>query len=216
MAGICFVFGCSHPRQPVDSRSIVIYPGRGVPDLCEVGMSLSALRKKNATTTHGSYKINGMRFILVPSLGAVVPIEKRDKSVRSITFNTAPFDNPEPVRMKLDTPFRGTLEPGVSFAEMDVDVDEVTKALGEPAHTFVLPSSPQPEDYPTPQYIEEVQAAGSWFYRHPSIDTLMYFHRGITFSFKSNSVMRFTVSEPTEGRTTAFTVPSEGAPSSVQ
>src|SRR4051812_25217615 len=68
------------PARITDTSRIVVQPGRGIPKVCEIGMSFEEVMQATGdASTHGLYdrdrwslkRLTQERFVLVPSLGVI-------------------------------------------------------------------------------------------------------------------------------------------------
>jgi hypothetical protein len=175
-----------------DSSTLVAQPGRGIPKVCEVGMSFADLQKATGdASTHGLYdrdrwslkKLTHERFVLVPSLG-VIGVPERKGALPLLTFYVQPYDSSITIRgLTVTNPFRGRLGSQLSFSNHIVSRKEVETAFGPVTQDLTnyadfssLPDKTQPFSFRGEQ--------------------LIYGRLGLDFYLKTNVVTGFSVYKP--------------------
>lgn len=192
--GCTILWGCS--PQPIirDSSKLVVVPGRGITNLCEIGMTLKQLRAATRdVSTHGIYdgewswrRFTGSRHAIIRSLGAIAPIEN-DKKLAIICFHVIPKTDGTTVRgLSVTNPFRGKIGDKLSFNDGPVSRNEVESQFGTINQVITNNSDA----------ISLANEGKAFLYKMPGGREIIYCTRqGITFELKSNIVASFTVSK---------------------
>lgn len=121
------VLGCSRYRIH-GTENLTITPGVGISNLVEVGMPLLEVRRNV-----GNVIEDGYGQAMAPSLGAVMGLAGKDKTVVNVTFffDTTHYASSSPVRCL--TPFRGHVAPRLSFSSgRSVSYEDVLTVFGKP------------------------------------------------------------------------------------
>jgi hypothetical protein len=193
------LYGCGKSAGPTpriaDRSKIVVQPGRGVPKVCEVGMSFAEIRKATGeASTHGLYdrdrinlkRFTHGRFVLVPSLG-VIGIPEQKGVIPLLTFYVQPHDSSITMPgLVVTRPFRGSIAGGLSFSNHVVNRKEIETAFG--VVTQGLTSSTQS--------LDSLDKTRPFFNRRGSHETLYYHHLGLSFDLENDTVTSFSVSKP--------------------
>ena len=198
LSALCLTLssGCSKstgtaPRI-TDSSTLVVQPGRGIPDVCEIGMSFAELQRATGdATTHGMYdrerwsfkKLTHDRFVLVSSLG-VVGVPEQKGVLPLLTFHVQPYDSSATIPgLVVTQPFRGHLGSHLSFSNRIVSREDVELAFGA-----VTQSLTNFADFPRlPDTNQPFSFRG---------EKLYYRRLGLIFTLKSNTVTDFSVYRP--------------------
>jgi hypothetical protein len=196
VGGLAGTSGCGKATgttaRIADSSIVVAQPGRGIPGVCEVGMSFAELQKATGdASTHGLYdrelwslrRVTHERFVLVPSLG-VIGIPEQEGALRRLTFYVQPHDSSISIPgLVVTRPFRGSLGNRLSFSNGNASRKEVEEAFGPVTQDITnyadfakLPDKNQPFSFRG--------------------ETLHYIRLGLDFDLKSNEVTAFSVYEP--------------------
>ena len=196
---LCIVVasGCSKstPIRITDSSTIVVEPGRGVPKVCEVGMSFSEIKEAIGDgSTHGLHdrdrwslkRLNQERFVVFPSLG-VIGVPESKGGLPLLTFYVQPYDSSiSSPGLSVTRPFRGRLGSHLSFSNHVVSRREVEIAFGVVTQGLTNSS----------QSLDHLDKAQPFFSRRGNEEDLYYHHLGLRFSLKDNAVTSFSVCKP--------------------
>jgi hypothetical protein len=190
-------FRCSKstPTRITDTSTVVVEPGRGIPKLCEVGMSFSQIKRAiGEGSTHGLYdrdrwnlkRLTQEKFVLFPSLG-VIGVPEQKGGLPLLTFYVQPYDSSiTSPGLTVTRPFRGRLGSHLSFSNHVVSRREVEVAFG--VVTQGLTNSSQSLDH-----IDKTQP---YFNRRGNEEELYYYHLGLRFSLRDDAVSSFSVCKP--------------------
>jgi hypothetical protein len=141
---ICvLISGCGKSAGPspaiTDTSKLVVQPGRGIPKVCEIGMSFNDVRKVTGDASkHGIYdrdrfslrRLTQEKFVLVPSLG-VIGVPERKGSLPLLTFYVQPYDSSITIPgLKVTNPFRGSIGTNLSFSSNTVSRKDVEMNFG--------------------------------------------------------------------------------------
>jgi hypothetical protein len=195
------VVGCHPSLEPVDTSDLVVQPGRGITNLCELGMSFSEIKQAaGGATTHGIYddslswrRLESWgrgRFACFPSLGAVAPIED-DQPIAMIEFYVQRYRALMVPGLEVRNPFRGSLGESISFKDGSVDRFAIEGAFG----TSSLISTNAAEAL-------QFRKQGQDFVlqRGGGEEEVWYPKKGVAFVLVSNLVMSFQVFKPTTSK----------------
>jgi hypothetical protein len=173
-----------------DNSKIVVEPGRGISNVCEVGMSFAQLEtatgdaRRLALWGESWWSLRQRQlFILVPSLGAT-GIPENKNGLTLFTFHVQPYDSSRTCPgLVVDRPFRGSVGSRLSFSNHIVSRKEVETAFGPVTQELTnyadfsgLPDKTQPFSFRGEQ--------------------LTYARFGLDFYLKTNAVTGFSVYKP--------------------
>ena len=194
LVGGGLVLGCQKSPTAIDNSALVVQPGLGISNFCEVGMTLSQIRRANGkTTTHGIYddslswrRLESWgrgRFVLVPSLAAIAPIGE-NQPVPLIEFYVQPYRAPMIPGLEVREPFRGKLAGDLSFKDRAVGKQEIERAFGSVNQVATNAAEAL-----------EFRKKGSRFTHRISdgVEELWYPDKGVAFLLRSNVVASFQV-----------------------
>ena len=189
-----FWTGCSSSPTVSDNSKLVVHLGRGLPSLCETGMSLSQIgRATHDVTTCAAQdgwipwgRWRSGRFAIIPSLGAVAFLGK-DEPVSHIEFHVRPYRSTTIPALVISRPFMGTVEGGPSFAQGAVPKEDVERCFGK------LPELADKESSAAFRWMSQQPFAWK---RQDGVEEFMYFDKGVTFVIQSNTVTSFRVYAP--------------------
>jgi hypothetical protein len=184
---------CSRKNNPVESRDLVVAPGRGISGLCELGMTPQELKRAGSVVCHSGTdesrwpwpKQNAPLRLLLPSLGAIVYLDSR-RPAALIEFHVQECRMPDLLDVDGARLFRGRIEAGPSFREGPV-TKEAVEALfgrlpGSTGGTFTAMCLDSGRSFC------QTWADGS--------AQMNYFDKGINFCIHSNAVTSFQVYPP--------------------
>ena len=199
VAGSCFVkavvlaalllSSCRQQPEPLTHGAIVVQPGRGVPDVCELGMTLTQLRRLSPGVTVYTLGKRGYRsaaFIVIPSMGAVatIPSGNKRESISCIDFHTKVYEHGAMPGVEIRAPFKGWLGDRLTFSGGPVTSRDVESAFGVVSNSI-------------PNFEDRARAAGDGQpYRWTTpwgTEQLVYIGTGLLFELQSNEVVRFSV-----------------------
>ncbi|MBM3859467.1 MAG: hypothetical protein FJ395_07445 [Verrucomicrobia bacterium] len=176
------LLGCSPALMSARNSPPTVQPGRGVRQVCEVGMTVQQVGKRSTgvTTRAG--------FIIVPSVGAVglIGARKEKERIENITFYATPYVHGVIPGLEIRVPFRGTVDRRLSFEQGGVSRKDVETAFGvisnyAPNLRAIIPFA---------------NAARPYWYNDPVGSEVLYYpNKGIHFNIVSNEVTSFTVFE---------------------
>jgi hypothetical protein len=184
--------GCGRSPQVVHVRDATILPGRGLTNVCEVGMTYGRVSKLfcdsriSKSSEIGRVVGEDSRFLTVPALG-VTGVIQTDDTLSHIMFHTVPFQHPDLRGMRIETPFQGRLGERLDFGKEAVSRANLEAALGTLSH-----GSTNPSDYAALW----VERKPFWISRGSAREDICYENLGVTFMLKSNRVTSFTVYTP--------------------
>ena len=178
--------------QITDTSQTVVEPGRGIPKVCEIGMSFSDIKRATGNAnTHGLYdrkpwnfkRLAQERFLLVPSLG-VIGIPEQNGRLGLLTFYVQPFDSSFTIpSLVITNPFRGNLSSQLSFSNHVVNRQQVEAAFG-----YVT--------WDITNYAELLNAPDKTKPFSVRGEELHYPRLGLSFGLKNDTVTFFSVSKP--------------------
>ena len=182
------VGGCSYPAY-TDTRALTIFPGVGISNVVEVGMTLREIRR----STHDVVVRGSDARVDVPSLGATVSLNARDRVwdvIWDVYFGTnlSPYADSSP---SIAIPsFRGHVAGGLSFAtETGVAREAVIRAFGEPVQSM--------EGTASLHSLQPLLDKGvSVSLREGNFEQLFYPDLGITFQLFRGIVCALAVQHP--------------------
>lgn len=190
----CLMVGCRKAPTILDNSVIVVQPGVGISNLCELGMTFSQIKKRiGGASTHGYYDntfswrrfTDGRRgrFALIPSLGAVAPLGNGEP-VAYVTFFLRPYRDSQFPGLNVLEPFQGKLNNGLSFKDRTVSKVEVEKLFGNVSKVATNAAEGT-----------QLRLKGQRFsyLRGDNSEDLWYPEQGISFNLASNVVTSFQV-----------------------
>lgn len=185
------LMGCGRASRPVESRAVVLQPGRGMTNACEIGMTTKQVaRVFGDTSIHGidaavglSKRTAGSRFMLIPALGAVAVVESDDQ-ISHLSFHTRSYRHPAIAGLMVDEPFRGRLGASLDFGTGRVTRDAVEAAFGK-----LERGSTNAADYGALRLAREP----FWITAGDTDEELWYEKYGVTFTVQSNEVVAFSI-----------------------
>lgn len=213
LVGCGLLSGCQKSPTILDNSNLVVQPGRGISNLCEVGMTFSQIKRATSdASSHGVYddsfswrrlESSGRgRFVLVPSLAAIAPIGENQPTA-FIEFYVSPYRAPLIPGLEVREPFRGKLGSSLSFKDRPVSkmaVENVFGSIGQVATN-------------TAEALE-FRKKGERFIqkRSDAVEEAWYPDKGITFVFESNVVTSFRVFRASETKleTNGTRIPDAG------
>ncbi|HWN94186.1 MAG TPA: hypothetical protein VNT99_04070 [Methylomirabilota bacterium] len=179
-----------------DSSKIVVEPGRGVPKVCELGMTFREIKRATGeATTHGLYdrswslkRLTQERYLLVPTLGVIgIPGEKGGWEL--LTFHVQPYDSSiSSPGLVVNSPFRGSVANRLSFNNRSVSRKEVEAAFGTVTQGSTNSS----------QSLKHIDKTQPFFIRSENVETFYYTQLGLRFRLESDVVTSFGVWKPTK------------------
>lgn len=188
------MLACQKSPKVIDSSNLVIQPGLGISNLCEVGMTFTEIKKATGdATTRGSHYDPFWRrplgtwgrgdFVLVPSLGVIAPIGENQPTA-AIWFYVRPHREPLISGLEIDNPFRGKLGDNLSFKDRPVGKLEVEKVFGSVSE-FATNGA----------HALEFRKKGERFCERlrDSVEELWYPDQGVAFRLTSNVVTSLRV-----------------------
>jgi len=189
---VAIFLGCK--RQPVigDNSKVVVQPGRGIADICEVGMTLKQMQKATRdVTTHGVRdrewfwkRWNVSRHSLIQSLGAIAPIET-DGKIETICFHVVKFDSEVTMKgLSITNPFRGKISDKLSFDRGPINRGEVESQFGRVDHVVTNLWDGVPIAIRGEPFLFQASDGSARIY---------YRHKGIDFEIESNIVTSFWI-----------------------
>lgn len=186
--------GCGRASRPVDSRAVVLQPGRGMTNACEIGMTTKQVAQVFGDTSfHGinedaglSKRTAGSRFMLIPALGAVAVFES-DHQISHLNFHIRSYRHPAIAGLVIDDPFRGRLGANLDFGTGRVTRDEVEAAFGK-----LERGSTNAADYGALRLAREP----FWITAGDTGEELWYEKYGVTFTVQTNEVIAFSIYRP--------------------
>ena len=162
----------------------MVEPGRGVPEVCEIGMSFAEIKRATGEASIHMLKWRDTsRFVLVPSLG-VIGIHEQKDGVRLLTFYVQSYDSSTTAPgLAITNPFRGSLSTNLSFRNGTVSRKEVEAAFG-----LVMQGITNGADFSNlPDKTKPFSVRG---------ETLHYPCLGLSFDLKNDNVESVTVRKP--------------------
>jgi hypothetical protein len=179
--------GCSASHPNTDTSTMVIEPGRGLPGVCELGMTLAQVQNRTPVLIprfRGEAWMKrtwtGGRPVIVPALGVIGSFDS-DKRIKRIMFYVQPYKEAADIfypLISIDQPFRGSVRGGLSFADIPVTKQQVEAFFGK------LPSLTRAEAFQDGQLTNGsvcITSEGGW-------EELRYRNKGIAFIVQSNVV----------------------------
>jgi hypothetical protein len=187
----CLLISCSRKHENMDVSKVVIIPGRGIPGICEIGMSFKELENRNSVVTFTSSDSccwwndwRSGRFALAQSLGAVIFFEGKDMPIRQIDFYVSPYNSVTIPGIQITHPFSGRLADDLQFDKGLVARSEVEKHFGK------LDLVETNAAYFGQRWRAKKPCC---FKRADNVDELWYFDKGVTFIIQSNVVTSFRI-----------------------
>ncbi len=194
LVGCGLVLGCQKPPKVLDNSALVVQPGRGISNLCEVGMTFSQIKSATGgATTHGIYddtfswrRLESWgrgRFVLVPSLGAIAVIGENQPTA-FIEFYVRPYRAPMIPGLDVREPFRGKLGSSLSFKDHSVSKMDVESVFGSGSQVVTTAAAAL-----------DFRKKGERFthQRGAAIEELWYPDKGVAFVLTSNVVTSFQI-----------------------
>ena len=133
LLGLVLLVGCGHQARYPDTSSLAVLPGRGITNVCEIGMTLAQVVSATGDATTYTWLHDGRpwqngRLLFVPSLAATSLVSNRGP-ISEIVFRVQRAELLAGV--EVTTPFRGRLAPSLSFEKGKVSKADVIKHFGE-------------------------------------------------------------------------------------
>jgi hypothetical protein len=186
--------GCNRAPRPTDSRAVMLQPGRGMTNACEIGMTTKQVaRMFGDTSFHGINDDAGLsnrgiesRFMLIPALGAIAVFDEHDQ-ISHLNFHTRNYRHPVITGLVIGAPFRGRLG-----ANLDFGTGRVTRAEVEAAFGNLERGSTNAADYGAMRMAREP----FWINAASGGEELWYEKNGVTFNLRSNEVVAFSIYRP--------------------
>ena len=194
VVGCGLVAGCEKSRRVVDTSVLVVQPGVGISNVCEVGMTFSQIRRAAGdATTHGIYddSVSWRRlesggrglFVLVPSLAAIAPIGENQPTAL-IEFYVRPYQASMIPGLEIREPFRGKLGDRLSFKNRPVSKPEVEGVFGSVGQVAANPAEALEFRKKGERFIQQ---------RGNGVEELWYPDKGVAVVCTSNVVTSFQV-----------------------
>jgi hypothetical protein len=198
MPGLLLLFGCQKAPRITDNSVIVVQPGLGVSNICEIGMSFSQIQRATGDATkHGIYdgswswkrlsSLGRGEFVLVPSLGAVAATGS-DEPVSLVEFYVQPHKEKLIPALEVSKPFRGSLGTSISFKDAAISNQQVETIFGTTSRVATNAA----------EALAFRRSSQSFVHRRGErIEELWYPSAGMAFVLKSNVVTSFQIFKPT-------------------
>jgi hypothetical protein len=189
-----FLLACQKSPTVSDNSSLVVEPGWGISNLCEVGMTFAQLKKAtgDATTRGSHYEPFWKRrletwgrgdFVLVPSLAAIAVIGENQPAA-FITFCVQPYEAKLIPGLEVRRPFQGSLGDKLSFKDRTISRVEVERAFGTVSSVATNGAQALAFRVKGDRFVEQLRDA---------VEEVWYPDHGVAFQFTSNVVTSFTV-----------------------
>jgi hypothetical protein len=186
--------GCNRAPRPTDSRAVMVQPGRGMTNACEIGMTTKQVARVFGDTSFHDIKHeaglsnphSGSRFMLIPALGAIAVFDGDDQ-ISHLNFHTHNYRHPVIAGLVIGDPFRGRLG-----ANSDFGTGRVTRAEVETAFGKLERGSDAAADYGDLRLAREP----FWINAASGGEELWYEKYGVTFNLRSNEVVAFSIYRP--------------------
>ncbi len=196
--GLVFMLGCQKSPTIADNSAIVVQPGVGIANVCEIGMDFSQIRMATGdATTQGIYDgslswrrlaSHGRgRFMLVPSLGAIAAIGI-DESISLVEFYVRPHKEKIVSGLEVSTPFRGSLGKLLSFKDSVVSNRQVETIFGSVTQVATNAAEALVFRRNSQAFVHR---------RGDGVEEIWYPTRGVAFVFETNVVTSFQIYKPT-------------------
>ena len=171
-----------------DSTNVVVEPGRGVSNVCEVGMTYEQIKRAtDDASMHGSA---GSQCVLVPGLGAIANLDNRAR-VESVLFFVRPYDSSSTAPgLVITRPFCGSLGDRLSFGG-PIRKNQIEAAFGEIRQGIT--NSEATISYVS---VDTIKKGEPLFVRHGEKEELYYPQHGLRFVLEGDAVVSFGVSRP--------------------
>ena len=188
---ILITLGCNHDTTVEFGSNLCFEPGLGVRNVCEIGMTLSQIKKGvNSVSTFSSSGKESLlnrwkkgRYALIPSLSAVTFLGT-NQPISIIDVYVVPFESKSIPGLKITQPFIGKIKDGPSFEERDVTRTEVESIYG------VIDCNIQDVN----KSAETLLAQKSYYIeRTDGVVELWYLDQGVAFITESNVVTSFKI-----------------------
>jgi hypothetical protein len=178
--------GCNRPGVGRDNSQMVVTPGLGISNLCEIGMNFTQIQA--ASPDARTYGLGGRigsqnswsdgRFALIPSLGAITFLGTNEP-VGIIEFYVRPDRGGIITGLEVREPFRGRIGSVLDLRDHRVSGQDVATAFGSVAHIAT-----------NAQASIELLKRGECFRlsRTASVEEIWYPQAGIAFVLESNVV----------------------------
>lgn len=199
----CSFFGCNnsvsnHPAVK-DTSEVIVEPGRGVSNICEVGMTFRQIKRANPDArTHGpddsSWKLErliGRRYILISSLSAVGHADENGR-LSLISFYVSPYDSSRTVPgLIISNRFFGRIGTQLSFQSGSVGRNQIEKAFGTVQQGVTNSGGAIARIA-----VDSIRKGEPYIVKQGDTEAIYYPLLGLRFQLKSNAVVSFAVSEP--------------------
>jgi hypothetical protein len=192
------LLGCGRTPTFKDSADLVVQPGVGISNICQLGMTFTELKRQaRGASTHGFFDeefswdwvqaLGKGRLALFPSLGAIAPVQGK-QPIWFIEFHVRQYRHPMIAALRIEAPFRGKVGPNLTFAEGEVSKAQVEQVFGPVS--AVLTNSAEALDYRKQgkSFVEPLNDAEV---------KVWYPKKGISFIVRSNVVILFHIYQPT-------------------
>ncbi len=198
--GLFLFFGCQKAPTITDNSVIVVQPGLGVSNICELGMSFSQIQKATGDATkHGIYDGSWSwkrlsspgrgEFVLVPSLGAIAATGN-DEPVSLVEFYVQPHKEKLILSLEVSKPFRGSVGARISFKDAAVSNQQVEAIFGITSRVVTNAAEALVFRRKRQAFVHG---------RGNGVEELWYPTEGVSFVLKSNVVTSFQIFKPTGG-----------------
>jgi hypothetical protein len=183
--------GCERTGVNWDNSQVAVFPGLGVSNVCEVGMTYRQIQTASPdASTHGLRDRTGNqgswvdgRFALIPSLGAITFLGT-NQPASIIEFHVRPHSGELISGLEVRNPFRGRIGNILSFKDHSVGGQEVEAAWGSVTHTATNDQG----TFDLIRWGERFRLS-----RTASVEEIWYPQAGIAFVLESNVVSSFKV-----------------------
>jgi hypothetical protein len=190
---ICACSNSSRTRSVItESSDVIVEPGRGVTNVCEVGMNFAQIKRATQDATlHTLRHRSDSRCVLVPGLGATANLDDNG-NVQLILFHPVPFDSSGTAPGLLVTnPFRGRLGAQLSFKNGRIGRNQIESAFGGIQQN--LTNSPMTI---TRISVDSIKKGEPVSFRCGNKEEIGYPRLGLGFVLEGDVVTSFGVSKP--------------------
>jgi hypothetical protein len=190
---ICLAMASCSPGVQCDPLpEWTVFPGVGIPNVCQLGMTAEEVCKTNKGAV--SICLTGQEWrsecsLVVPSTAAIghIPSGNPTEPIETITFYTQPYKHGVIAGVEINVPFRGKINQGPSFGQGSVrrrDIENCFGVINNHATNLVAISALSQTRQPF------------WWSSPWGTDELWYPDKGISFSLRSNVVISLEVFRP--------------------